>query len=260
MSPYPRLEQLNIGCVQYLNAKPLIFGYEGKVTYGHPSKLADSLSKGALDVALVSTFELLRMPGYHVVDGVSISAKGEVFSVFLAYRGDLKNIKTVSLDTASLTAAHLLRCILAEYYHLQPEYISSDVCADKSAAQLLIGNQAIDFRRAHPDDYQYLDLGAEWVRQTSLPFVFAVWLLRQGVPDAAAAACELRRIKQHGTSCIAEIVRGENRYDADFETHYLTTHIRYDLGADEKAGIAKFRELLAKFGFISGEMTPLIFI
>jgi chorismate dehydratase len=200
------------------------------------------------------------MPGYQVVDDVSISAKGEVFSVFLAWQGDLKSIKTVSLDPASLTAAHLLRCILAEYYQLQPEYISPEACADKNAARLLIGNQAIDFRRAHPDDCQYLDLGAEWVKQTSLPFVFAVWLVRRGVPHAAEAACELRRIKQHGTSHIAEIVRGENRYDADFETHYLTTHIRYDLGLDEKTGIAKFRELLAKHGFISEEKTPLVFI
>jgi chorismate dehydratase len=260
VSPYPHLEQLEIGCVQYLNAKPLIFGYEGKVHFDHPSKLAESLSKGLLDVALVSTFELLRMPEYEVVDGVSISAKGEVFSVFLAYKGDLKGIKAVSLDAASLTAVHLLRCIFAEYYQLQPDYISSRVCTDKNAARLLIGNQAIDFRREHRDKYQYLDLGAEWMRQTSLPFVFALWLIRRGVPNAAASACELRRIKQHGASCIPEIVRGEKRYDADFETRYLTTHIRYDLGPGEKAGIQKFRELLAKHGFIPDGKAPLVFI
>ena len=124
----------------------MIFGYEGNVHFDHPSKLADSLSKGLLDVALVSTFELLRMPDYQVVDGVSISAWGEVFSVFLAHRGDLKNIETVSLDAASLTGSHLLRCILAEYYQLHPAYISSEDCDDKNAARLLIGNQAIDFR------------------------------------------------------------------------------------------------------------------
>ncbi len=129
-----------------------------------------------------------------------------------------------------------------------------------NAAQLLIGNQAIDFRREHSDGYQYMDLGEEWMKQTSLPFVFALWLLRRGVRDASAAASELRRIKQHGTSCIPEIVRAEKRYDADFETLYLTTHIRYDLGSDEKAGIEKYRELLAKHGFISMEKPPLVFI
>jgi chorismate dehydratase len=260
VSPFPCLEQLEIGCVQYLNAKPLIFGYEGKIHFDHPAQLADSLSTGALDVALVSTFELLRMPDYRVVDGVSISAKGEVFSVFLAYRGDLDKIKTVSLDAASLTASHLLRCLLAEYHGLRPDYISSEVCADESAARLLIGNQAIDFRRSHGDDYRYLDLGAEWLKQTSLPFVFAAWLLRKNVPDAAGAARELRAIKQHGVSSIPEIVRCEKRYDPGFETHYLTHHIRYDLGPDEKAGIEKFRELTAKYGFISKEKRPVEFI
>ena len=260
MSPYPHLEKLRIGCVQYLNAKPLIFGYPGKVHFDHPARLADLLAQGLLDVALVSTFELLRMPEYQVVDGVSISAKGEVFSVFLAYQGALKDIKAVSLDPASLTASNLVRCILAEFHGLQPDYLSAGACADPGAARLLIGNQAIDFRREHGDEYQYLDLGAEWVKQTSLPFVFALWLVRKGAPDAGAAAAELRRIKQHGVSSIAEIVSAEKRYDAGFETQYLTTHIRYDLGPDEKAGIAKFRSLLAKNALISTGNHPIEFI
>jgi chorismate dehydratase len=260
VSPYPHLEQLEIGCVQYLNAKPLIFGYEGKVHFDHPSRLAESLQKGLLDVALVSTYELLRMPEYLVADGVSISAKGEVFSVFLAYRGDLKAIKTVSLDPASLTASHLLRCILAEYYQFQPEYVSSLVCNNENTARLLIGNQAIDFRNDHGNKYRYLDLGAEWMKQTSLPFVFALWLFRNGVPDAPAAAAELRGIKERGVASIKEIVRAERRYDAAFETRYLTTHIRYGLGVDEKAGIGKFRELLTKNGLISNNPAPLVFV
>jgi chorismate dehydratase len=183
-----------------------------------------------------------------------------VFSVFLAYQGNLKEIKTVSLDPASLTGVHLLRCILAEYYDIQPDYVSPDAYVEGSAARLLIGNQAIDFRREHRDDYQYLDLGEEWMKQTSLPFVFALWLVRRGAPDASAAACELRRIKELGTSNIPEIVRKEKRYDADFETQYLTTYIRYDLGSAEKAGIEKYRDLLAKYGFISKEQPTLTFI
>lgn len=251
MSPHPHLEKLKIGCVQYLNAKPLIFGYPGEVHFDHPSRLADLLVQGLLDVALVSTFELLRMPEYLVVDGISISAKGEVFSVFLAYQGELQDIKAVSLDPASLTGSNLVRCILTEFHGLQPDYLPAGSCNDPGAARLLIGNQAIDFRREHGDAWRYLDLGAEWMKQTSLPFVFAVWLVRKGSPCAEAAACELRRIKQHGIASIEEIVRAEKRYDAGFETRYLTTHIRYDLGSDEKAGIAKFRALLAKNALIS---------
>ena len=260
MSLYPHLEKLKIGCVQYLNAKPLIFGYGGKVHFDHPSQLAKLLSEGEIDVALVPTYELMRAPVYNVADGVSISATGAVYSVFLAYRGDLKDVKTVSLDTASLTSVHLIRCILAEFHGMSPEYVSPEKCADENAAQLLIGNQAIDFRQMHGAEYHYLDLGEEWMKQTGLPFVFAVWLIRRDVSNGPAAAAELRVLKEQGLCCIPEIVRREKRYDADFETRYLSHYIRYDLGEAEKAGMAKFRELLSKYGLIPESNQPLVFL
>ena len=260
MSPYPHLEKLKIGCVQYLNAKPLIFGYEGAVHFDHPSRLAKLLAGGQIDIALVPTFELMRAPDYDVADGVAISAVGAVYSVFLAYRGELKDIKKVSLDTASLTSVNLIRCILTEFHGLSPEYISPENCADENAAQLLIGNQAIDFRQTHGEEYRYLDLGEEWMKQTGLPFVFAVWLIRRDVEDATAAAGELRKLKAQGLGCISEIVRREKRYDADFETRYLSHYIRYDLGETEKAGMAKFRELLFKHGLVSESKQPLVFL
>jgi len=260
VSPYPHLEKLKIGCVQYLNAKPLIFGYEGEVLFEHPARLAKLLSGGKLDVALVPTFELMRAPDYDVADGISISATGAVYSVFLAYKGELKDIQTVSLDCASLTSVNLIRCILGEYHDLTPAYVASGECTDENAARLLIGNQAIDFRRERGATHRYLDLGEEWTEQTSLPFVFAVWMIRKGLPEAGAAAQELREIKRQGVSHIPEIVRKECRYDAEFETRYLTDYIRYDLGDAEKAGMAKFRHLLLKHGLISGEKPPLTFL
>lgn len=260
VSPYPHLEELEIGCVQYLNAKPLIHGYENKVCFDHPSRLAEFLADGLLDVALVPAYELLRMPDYSVVDGVSISSLGAVFSVFLAYRGDLSKIKTVSLDTASLTSTHLLRCLLGEFHRMTPTYILSDRCTDENAARLLIGNHAIDFRRAYGEEYQYLDLGEEWTRRTSLPFVFAVWLVRHGMQNPADIADELRKLKQHGIASIPEIVRHESKYDAEFSAHYLCHHIRYELGDAEKEGLARFRELLVKHGFIPASDQPLVFV
>lgn len=260
MSPHPRLEKLEVGCVQYLNARPLIHGYEGKVFFGHPSRLSALLSQGLLDVALAPVYELLQRPDYYVADGVSISSFGPVFSVFLAYHGKLNKIKTISLDTASLTSAHLLRCLLAEFYGLAPDYVPADRCADENATRLLIGNQAIDFRRAHGDEYQYLDLGGEWTLRTSLPFVFAAWLLRHDIENAAGVADELRKLKQHGIASIAEIVLHENKYDAAFGAHYLRSHIRYELGDAEKAGLARFRELLVKHGFIPASGLPPVFV
>ena len=160
MSSRAALHGLKIGCVQYLNAKPLIHGYDGRVVFDHPSRLASALSNGQLDVALVPVYEMFGCGGYKAVDGVSISSFGSVFSVFLAYRGELRELKEVSLDPASLTSSHLLRCILREYHGIQP-----DVVPDAgSGARLLIGNQAIVFRQRHGDDYHFLDLGEEWTQ------------------------------------------------------------------------------------------------
>ena len=63
-----------------------------------------------------------------------------------------------------------------------------------------------------------------------------------------------------GGERIGEIVRTETFRDAAFRTRYLTQHIRFDLGEREKAGIGKFRELLAKDGFIAADARALIFV
>ena len=78
---------------KYLNARPLIRGWTGNVEFDHPSALCKRLAKGQLDVALVSSFEFLRNPIYRIVDDVSISSDGPVYSVVVAHRGEFSNIE-----------------------------------------------------------------------------------------------------------------------------------------------------------------------
>lgn len=54
----------------------------------------------------------------------------------------------------------------------------------------------------------------------------------------------LRSAKELGMASRPEIVICEP--DPDFALHYLTESIRYDLGDEEKAGLALFREFLEK--------------
>lgn len=246
------LERVRIGCVSYLNAKPLLHGWRGPVVLDHPARLAADLAAGRLDVALVPAFELLAHPGYRVVDGVSISSRGPVFSVFLAYRGALADVREISLDPASLTSANLLRVLLAEFQGLRPEFVSHE-----APARLLIGNQALAFRRAHGEEIKYFDLGEEWTRATGLPFVYALWLIRRGVPDAAGVADSLRQLKASGLAHIPEIVAAEREWDATFRDRYLREHIRYDFGPEEKRGLEFYRELLVRHGRIDPTRAPL---
>ena len=259
MIRYPALRALRVGCVQYLNARPLIHGYDGPVVFDHPSGLARDLANGALDVALVPTFEALRHPRYLLADGVAIASDGPVFSVFLAHRGPLAEVRTIALDPASLTSIHLLQVLLAEYHGLRPRLLELSAFPADADAVLLIGNQAIDFRERDTGAHQLLDLGEEWKRCTGLPFVYAPWLLRADLPNAPAIAEELRALKRHGTAHLAEIIRADP-HDAALSERYLTQHIRFDLGAREKAGIEKFRALLVKHGFIPASAEPLRYV
>lgn len=260
MISYPALRGLRIGCVQYLNAKPLIHRYPGPVQFDHPSRLAEGIARGDLDVALVPIFEGLGARNYLLVDDVAIASNGPVHSVYLAYSGELRDIRGVALDPASLTSVHLLQVLLAEFHQIRP------VCVDMREpglvvdARLLIGNQAIDYRENAPAGTHFLDLGEEWTRQTGLPFVYAAWLMRRGVPDVRSVASDFRQLKEEGVQSIAEIVGLEPSERAAFAHRYLTQHIRFDLREREKEGILRFRSLLEKHGFLKGELAPLEYI
>src|SRR6266513_1393474 len=105
---------LRIGCVKYLNARPLVRGWPGDVDFDHPSALCERLAAGKLNVALVSSFEFLRNPIYRIVNDISISSDGPIYSVVVAHRGEFSEIQEIELDPASGTAVNLLHCLLAE--------------------------------------------------------------------------------------------------------------------------------------------------
>ncbi len=244
-----------IGCVRYLNSKPLIHGHDEEVSFETPASLADGLHAGRLDVALSPIFELLAHPGYLVVDDVAIACDGPVFSVFIAHRGPLENVRTLYLDHDSRTSFNLQRVLLAEFYGLTPCHEPfpdgrppTELRAGEGA--LIIGDPAIEFRLAHGDRYHYLDLGEAWKQATGLPFVFAAWLVRPETPRPETVADRLRAWRVAGQGRIAEIVAAETRYPDALTRRYLTEFIRFRLGAAEKQAIREFARLLRKHGVV----------
>lgn len=259
MSRYPALGAVRVGCVQYLNSKPLIHGCDAPVRFDHPSGLARDLVAGDLDVALVPVFEALLHPPWLAVDDVAIACDGPVFSVFLAHREPLTEVRTIALDPASRTSVNLLRVLFAEFLGQRFDAMPLAAAAPDDA-RLLIGNQAIDFRTEHPGGWQFLDLGEEWKRHTGLPFVFALWLMRPDLANADAIARELRAIKADGCAHRAEIAANDSEHGRDLAWRYLTEHIRFNLGLREKDGLARYRDLLEKLALIPTGGEPLRFI
>ena len=237
------MKSLRIGCVKYLNARPLIHGWEGDVDFDHPSALCNKLATGKLDVALVSSFEFLRNPIYKIVDDVSISSDGAVYSVIVAHRGEIAEVEEIELDPASETSRALLRCLTAEL-GLEPRLIGnidlqsvrpvgfepavsapiqpaeSQTAENISAGQtgnmpifpaarrarLLIGDQAIRFRQAYANEFSFWDLGEQWRKLVRLPFVYALWLVRPEVTDPEQIANRLRALRDENLAHLDHVI------------------------------------------------------
>src|SRR5688572_20622372 len=97
--------RLRVGAVSYLNAKPLYhrlteFAPRVRLTMDVPSRLADDLARGELDVALIPSVEYLRGAhlGYEVIPGFAIAARAAVRSVKLFCRVPFERIERLALD------------------------------------------------------------------------------------------------------------------------------------------------------------------
>lgn len=237
--------KFRIGSVPYLNAVPLTRGLEDKIQFIPPSQLAIRLRAGELQAGLVSVTEVLFNDLYDILDGISVASLGEVKSVFLAHRQSLEQIQTIYCDPASLTSVVLCKILLLER-GLKPEFVTLGSYSEAPAKEnvLLIGDAALQFsREKHP--HQIFDLGAAWYELTKLPFVYAVWALRRDFPNKELRL-QLKEARDFGLDTLETIIRDRPEFDYDLRKDYLSWHIHYHLGSDEKRGLAKFVELLRK--------------
>jgi chorismate dehydratase len=251
--------RVRIGAVNYLNAKPLIYDLERiapdvDLILDLPSRLADRLAANDLDVALIPVIEYLRAGTYALVPDIAIATRGPVLSVTLFSKLPWKEIRSVALDEGSRTSAALVQMIFRRRYGVSPSVQQLPIDADPEAmatdAVLLIGDRAMHACLAgHP--YAY-DLGEEWTEWTGLPFVFAVWAVRPGVPldRVTQALQDSKRLGLANIGAIAEQEAPRLGLGAGFCRRYLTNVIRYDLGPRELAGLKRFGEWAGELGLI----------
>lgn len=234
------MNPLRIGCVPYLNAKPLIEGLPD-VLLLPPADLVGRLTSGKLDVALIPSVEVLRRGLAHV-PGIAIASPGRTESVRLYHKVPVPEIRVVALDRNSRTTNMLTRILLEERHGLRPRYVKRDpskkLLLDGVDAAVTIGDTS--FRR---EGVPFLDLGSEWRAWSGAPFVFALWAHRKGHPRAREIARTLRAAKARGVPRIAEIARRESKrlgLSTSYAARYLTEWITFDLGPAERAGLRKF--------------------
>src|SRR5579884_668214 len=251
---------LRIGSVPYLNAKPLVDWFHSpecdadvELTYAVPSRLAQMLREDELDVANVSIFEGLQNPNLVLVDNISISAFGPVKSVRLFSRVPVEQIRSVALDTSSLTSTALTKIWLKEAFGLTPcyQHQAPNLQAMLAAcdAGLIIGD--LKLFDLMPGTAVY-DLGQGWYDLTGLPFVYAGWLARADRASAQMAQI-LTRAKAWGTARLEELAATWSaRMDLppDRCRDYLLKVMNYDLAPDQVAGLRCYQQKCYEHGLI----------
>jgi chorismate dehydratase len=248
---------IRVGAVNYLNTKPLIceleqIAPEVDLVLDVPSRLADLLAAGDLDVALIPVIEYFRAGCYTLVPDISIATRGPVLSVTLFSQVPWTGIRRVALDAGSRTSAALTQVLLRKRYGLMPEVI--DLPLDQSAedidadAVLLIGDRAM--RACLPGFAHAYDLGQEWYDWTGLPFVYAVWAIRPGA-ELGRVASALAQSKRRGLAQAGVIAHREAPrlgLDAGFCRRYLSNILHFDLGPREQAGLHHYYALACELG------------
>jgi len=266
-----------IGMVNYINTAPLyevwrqtVQRADWQVTEAPPSLLNRLLHENELDLGFVSSQEYALHPGeYRILSDLSISATGPVGSVFLFSDLPIDSLdnQLILLSFQSQTSVSLVKIILEEFYQLRPRYRSGSITLaqeeEKPVAILAIGDEAL--RLSVADRYPYrLDLGEAWQARTGLPFVFAVWAVREDFcrkdPDTVLAIhLELQRCLRQGKEQLREIsatVAGRVLMDEEACYRYLQG-IEYDLSSEKQEALKRFFEYLISRGEVPAAALPL---
>ncbi|QGJ69040.1 Chorismate dehydratase [Planctomycetales bacterium 10988] len=250
---------IRVGAVNYLNTKPLICGLRDiaphlDLVLDLPSRLADRMHRGELDVALIPSVKAFEHPEYTILSDACIGCRGPVRSVKVFFRVPPAEVRTLALDEGSRTSAALTKVLLWQRFQLKPNTeqlpIGSTVKDSNADAVLLIGDRAM----FHPpgEFVEVWDLGEEWVQWAKLPFVFAMWVARPGV-DLSLVEGPLGAARDLGLRHLEKICAEEASALALTEEEclvYLRDHLHFFLGPQEKSGLLRFHTYCQQLGII----------
>ena len=240
------------------------------VHYAPPSELAALLRAGELDVALVPQVEARRDPSYRIVPELCVSCHGAIESILLFSRESESpptesgegwdSLRRIAVDASSNSSVELLRVLLsqfgvaAELEAVPPSMAALEDPESPFDAVLLSGDAALEAAQA--SKLPRLDLGSVWFARTGLPFVFAVWLGRDGLDPATVEG-----LIEVGTSALArreELARSfvaehPEVGDAELAVRYVTDVVHYSLGTDELLALRAFDRMRTEAGLVPSE-------
>jgi chorismate dehydratase len=258
--------RLRLGAVQYLNARPLVYGLHRHadrfdVRFDVPARCAELLHGGQVDFGLVPSIEYLRGESYVAVPGVAIGSDGPVASVAVFSHLPISRVRAIAVDSSSRTSVALFTVLCARLFDIAPEVrvMPPDPARMLEAcdAALLIGDAALLFDH-EAAGVEKTDLGLAWQAYAGLPFVYAFWfgrpgLLRSGDVATLGDACRL------GVERADEVARQHFPDDparAAVGARYLRDNVDFGFAERERAGLIRFYRDAADLGLVPAFREP----
>ena len=250
--------------MSYLNAKPLIEGLEGGrepvLRFDVPSGLLDALENQTVDAALCPVIDFYRSRApLVIVPSGGIGCCGPTLTVRLLGRFPFEQATVIHADSDSHTSLVLLRILMKHLYGIRPRIQVQSMGPRLPGAELeadhpyvlLIGDKVIAGSRSNQERYPHmLDLGDAWHRLTGLPFVFAIWMAREGTDlgDLPAVLSETLERNLGALEAIARRHAGPHGWPEDLAVQYLSRMLQFRIGQPQLEAIGRFAVLAHELG------------
>jgi chorismate dehydratase len=241
--------KIKVAAVSYLNTKPLLYGIERsdvmndiELLLDYPSKLAERLKNGEIDMALLPVAAMPGIKGARVVSDYGIASDGNVASVAIFSQVPMEEIESVYLDYQSRTSVRLAQLLLEEYWEKKVEFKQAPEnyidYINGANAGVIIGDRAL--KQYTNFEYVY-DLATAWKEHTGLDFVFAAWVANKDLP--ADFLTRFNAANAEGLNHIDKVIAQNSFPYYDLRTYY-TENIKYRLDDAKLKGMNKFLELI----------------
>jgi chorismate dehydratase len=127
------MSRLKISAISYLNTAPLMWDFEHaeagvnndfEISYTIPSACAEALRAGTADIGIIPAAAYTTVPDLVILPDVAIAARRAVRSILLVSKAPaapvsrdewLAQMRTVALDTSSMTSVALAKILFAKW-------------------------------------------------------------------------------------------------------------------------------------------------
>lgn len=243
-----------------------------RIEWMMPSACADRLAlpinhPDTADIGLVPVAALAATPGLRIIPGCAIAAKRKVRSILLVRRASqpLAEIKTIAADTSSKASLAYTQIMFKRWWNPEAVFLPHrpdlDAMLDIADAAMLIGDPALyaleerqNREERSGQELVYHDLAEEWIALTGVPWVSAVWAIREASLAASnrtldAIAADFATSRDRGLANIESLVEewsARMAIPANTIRTYLTGNIFYHLDEECLNGLRKFYQLAAE--------------